>query len=174
MPKPREPAPPLEVQTLDGSSWRLADRRPESFTLAVFYRGLHCPVCSRYLKGLADQLGEFEARGVEVIALSTDDRERAERAKRAWELGELEVGYGLTIEQARAWGLYISNSRGVTSAGIEEPKQFNEPGLFLIRPDGTLYMAAVQSAPFARPHLDEILKAVDFIKERDYPPRGDA
>ena len=172
--KPRQPAPALEVQTLDGELWRLADQRPESFTLAVFYRGLHCPVCSRYVKGLADQLGEFAARGVEVIALSTDDRERAERARREWQLGALRVGYGLTIEQARAWGLYISSSRGVTSAGVEEPKQFNEPGLFLIRPDGTLYMAAVQSVPFARPHLDEVLKAVDFVKERDYPPRGDA
>jgi len=174
MPKPREAAPALEVQTVDGQPWRLADQRPEAFTLAVFYRGLHCPVCSRYLKGLADQLGEFEARGVEVIALSTDERERAERARQEWQLGGLRVGYGLSLEQARAWGLYISNSRGLTSVGIEEPKQFNEPGLFLIRPDGTLYMAAVQSVPFARPHLDEVLKAVDFIKERDYPPRGDA
>jgi peroxiredoxin len=172
--KPRQPAPPLEVETLDGDSWRLADQQPEAFTLVVFYRGLHCPVCSRYLKGLADQLDGFAARGVEVIALSTDDRERAERARQQWQLDGLRVGYGLTIEQARAWGLFISNSRGVTSAGIEEPEQFNEPGLFLIRPDGTLYMAAVQSVPFARPHLDEVLNALDFIKERDYPPRGDA
>jgi peroxiredoxin len=171
---PRQAVPALEVQTLEGGLWRLADQHPESFTLAVFYRGLHCPVCSRYVKGLADQLDEFAARGVEAIALSTDDRDRAERARREWQLDGLKVGYGLTIEQARAWGLYVSNSRGVTSVGIEEPKQFNEPGLFLIRPDGTLYMAAVQSAPFARPHLDEVLKAVDFVKERDYPPRGDA
>jgi peroxiredoxin len=174
MVKPREAVPPLEVQTVDGEPWKLADQRPEAFTMAVFYRGLHCPVCSRYLKGLADQQGEFEARGVEVIALSTDDRERAERARREWELGELRVGYGLTIEQARAWGLYISNSRGLTSVGIEEPKQFNEPGLFLIRPDGSLYLAAVQSVPFARPHFDELLKAIDFIASKDYPPRGDA
>jgi len=75
---------------------------------------------------------------------------------------------------SRAWGLYISNSRDKTSAGIEEPAQLNEPGLFLVRPDGSLYWAAVQSVPFARPQLDEVLKAIDFIKERDYPPRGDA
>lgn len=172
--KPPQAVPPLEVTTVDGEPWRLAERAPESFTLAVFYRGLHCPICSRYLKGLSDSLGDFQARGVEVIALSTDDAERAGRARQEWQLGDLEVGYGLTLEQARAWGLYISNSRGKTSAGIEEPRQFNEPGLFLIRPDGSLYWAAVQSVPFARPHVDEVLKAIDFIKERDYPPRGDA
>jgi peroxiredoxin len=172
--KPREAVPPLEVRTIEGEPWRLADRTPASFTLAVFYRGLHCPICSRYLKGLSASLDDFRARGVEVIALSTDDGERARRARQEWQLGDLEVGYGLTLEQARAWGLYISNSRGKTSAGIEEPAQFNEPGLFLIRPDGALYWAAVQSVPFARPHFDEVLKAIDFIKERDYPPRGDA
>jgi hypothetical protein len=62
----------------------------------------------------------------------------------------------------------------MTSAGIEETRQFNEPGLFLVRPDGTLYWAAVQSVPFARPHFDEVLKAVDFIKSKDYPARGEA
>ncbi len=174
MPKPRQPAPPLEVETVDGEPWKLADQHPAAFTMAVFYRGLHCPVCSRYLKDLAEQRGEFEARGVEVIALSTDDQERALRAKREWELGELKVGYGLSIEQARVWGLYISKSRGVTSVGIEEPEQFNEPGLFLIRPDGSLYLATVQSVPFARPHFDELLRAIDFIAQKDYPPRGDA
>jgi peroxiredoxin len=172
--KPRQAVPPLEVATLDGKPWQLAEQRPDAFTMAVFYRGLHCPVCASYVKRLADIQSEFGERGVEVIALSTDDRARAERARDEWQLGGLRIGYGLTIEQARAWGLYISNSRGVTSVGIEEPRQFNEPGLFLIRPDGTLYMAAVQSVPFARPQLDEVLKALDFIKARDYPPRGDA
>jgi hypothetical protein len=62
----------------------------------------------------------------------------------------------------------------VTSVGIEEPRQFNEPGLFLVRPDGTLYWATVQSVPFARPQFDEVLKAIDFIRAKDYQPRGDA
>jgi peroxiredoxin len=172
--KPRQAVPPLEVTTLDGKSWRLADQKSDSFTMLVFYRGLHCPQCSRYIKGLADQLGQFEERGVEVIAISTDERERAAQAHEQWELNGLEVGYGLSLDQARAWGLYISNSRGVTSVGIEEPRQFNEPGLFLVRPDGTLYWVAVQSVPFARPQFNEVLKAIDFIKSKDYPPRGDA
>ena len=172
--RPRQAVPPLEVTTLDGEPWKLADQTPELFAMVVFYRGLHCPQCSRYLKGLADQLGAFEQRGVAAIAISTDERERAAQAKEQWQLDGLEIGYGLSLEQARGWGLYISNSRGVTSVGIEEPRQFNEPGLFLVRPDGTLYWAAVQSVPFARPHFDEVLNAIDFIKLKDYPPRGDA
>lgn len=170
--KPGQAVPPLEVRTLDGNPWRLTDQRPESFTLIVFYRGLHCPVCSRYVRGLAEQQDAFAERGVGVIAISCDDRARAERTVGDWDLDGLELGYGLSIDQARAWGLYISSSRGVTSVGIEELQLFNEPGLFLVRPDGTLYSVAVQSVPFARPHLDEVLSAIDFIKAKDYPPRG--
>jgi len=172
--KPRQVVPPLEVTTAAGRPWKLAEQTPDSFTMVVFYRGLHCPQCQRYVKGLAEQRDAFEQRGVAVIAISTDERERAEQAKEQWQLDGLTVGYGLSLEQARAWGLYISNSRGVTSVGIEEPRQFNEPGLFLVRPDGTLYWAAVQSVPFARPHFDEVLNAIDFIKAKDYPPRGEA
>jgi peroxiredoxin len=62
--KPRQQAPPLEVTTVDRKAWKLADQKPDSFTMMVFYRGLHCPQCSRYVKGLADQLGAFKERGV--------------------------------------------------------------------------------------------------------------
>ena len=84
------------------------------------------------------------------------------------------LGHSLTIETARAWGLYISSSRGVTSTGLEEPSLFSEPGVFLVRPDRTLYWASVQSMPFARPHFRDILAALDFVIEKDYPARGEA
>ena len=91
-----------------------------------------------------------------------------------WKLSQLAVGHSLSIATARAWGLYISTSRGMTSAGIEEPAQFNEPGVFLVRPDRTLYWASVQSMPFARPHFREIVAALDFVIAKDYPARGEA
>jgi hypothetical protein len=45
--------------------------------------------------------------------------------------------------------------------------------VFLVRPDGTLYYAAVQSMPFVRPNFGDLLKAVDFAIDKDYPARGD-
>ena len=50
----------------------------------------------------------------------------------------------------------------------------NEPGVFLVRPDRTLYWASVQSMPFARPHFREIVAALDFVIAKDYPARGEA
>jgi peroxiredoxin len=170
---PRQPVPALEVATLDRGTWRLADQRPKNFTLVVFYRGLHCPICSAYLGDLDRKLEAFKERGVEVIAISSDTEERAWQSKDKWQLQHLTIGYGLDLDVARAWGLYISSSRGMTSAGVEEPKLFSEPGLFLIRPDGTLYFASVQTMPFARPGFGDILKAIDFVIEKDYPARGE-
>ena len=74
---------------------------------------------------------------------------------------------------ARQWGLYVSTSRGKTSIGIEEPALFSEPAVYLVRPDGTLYYGAVQTMPFARPHFDELIGALDFAIKNDYPARGE-
>ena len=79
----------------------------------------------------------------------------------------------LPLAVARKWGLYISSSRGKTSINIEEPSLFSEPGVFLVRPDGTLYYGAVQTMPFARPLFSELLQAIDFAIARDYPARGE-
>ncbi len=171
---PRKPVPALEVPTLAGETWNLAERKPENFTMIVFYRGLHCPICSNYMRDLDRKLGDFEALGVEVIAISTDDGERSRQTKESWGLEKVTIGYDIGIEKAREWGLYISSSRGKTSVGVEEPPLFNEPGVFLVRPNGELYAALTGSMPFARPHFSEILKALQFIIEKDYPGRGEA
>ena len=172
--KPRTKSPELEVETLAAGCWRLSEQRPENFTMIVAYRGLHCPICRTYLSELDRNAEEFGKRGVEVIAVSTDTLERAAQTKDEWKLRNLRIGYGLSIPKAREWGLYISSSRGKTSAGVVEPNQFNEPGVFLIKPDQTLYASSVATMPFARPHFKEVLAAIDFIVEKDYPARGEA
>lgn len=172
--QPRQPVPALTVPTLDGQQWNLAEQKPANFTLIVFYRGLHCPICKMYLRELQRKLPEFANHGVTVLALSSDVEERARQAHADWELAGLTMGYGLSIDKAREWGLYVSSSRGKSSTGVEEPALFSEPGLFLVRPDGTLYAGAVQTMPFARPNFGELLKSLEFIIANDYPARGEA
>jgi len=172
--KTRHAAPEMSFPLIAGGTWTLSERNPESMSMVVAYRGLHCPMCRNYLKELNEQIGEFSKRGVEVVAVSSDGRERAMAARTDWELPNIPIAYDLGIDKARELGLYISTSRGKTSIGIEEPARFNEPGLFLVKPDGTLYAAYIQTMPFARPPLDQLLKAIDFINEKGYPARGEA
>ena len=53
---PRKDAPQLSVQTTKGVRWNLEDEKPENFTMLVFYRGIHCPVCKKYLTELNSKI----------------------------------------------------------------------------------------------------------------------
>ena len=163
------PAPKLEVATVSGATWRLSDSKPDSFTMIVVYRGRHCPLCKTYLGELESKLGEFKSLGVNVIALSMDDAQKAAESKEDWGLQTLTVGYGMTEASAREWNLFLSKA---VKEG--EPELFSEPGMFLIKADGTLFTAAVANTPWARPPIDQMLKAIGFFNDRKPPARGEA
>jgi peroxiredoxin len=164
---PRTPVPDLDVALTTGERWKLSDEAGETFTMVVVYRGLHCPICKGYLRKLQSHLPKLDELGVKAIVLSSDGKDRAVEAQTEWGLEQLTMGYDFTVEEARKWGLYVS-----TANGESEPDLFVEPGLFVIRPDGTLYFASVQTMPFARPSFDEIVGGLDYVIKNDYPARG--
>jgi len=167
--KPNTKVPELALPLVGGGEFRLSRREPKTFTLVVFYRGLHCPVCRTYLRDLDEKLEAFSKAGVEAVAVCCDTKERAEQAKAEWQINRLPIAYGLSIDDARRWGLFVSKA-----IRDSEPREFAEPGLFLVRPDGNLYAAAIQTMPFARPSFADILGAVQFVTKNGYPARGEA
>jgi peroxiredoxin len=170
---PRKAVPSLNVSVLGGSQFDSAFQDAEKFTLVVFYRGLHCPICIKYLIELEELVPAFNSRGVQVLAISSDSAERAAQMAEKIKANHLKIGYGLNLATAREWGLYISTSRGKTSLGIEEPALFSEPGVYIIRADGNLYYGSTQTMPFARPSFKDLLGAIDFAIAKDYPARGE-
>lgn len=170
---PRQAVPQLDLPLTSGGRFTLGANPPARFDLLVFYRGLHCPICTKYLLELERLEPEFRQRGVRAVAISSDGEERGRQMAEKVKAAGVKFAYGLGLEDARRWGLYLSSSRGKTSAGIEEPPLFSEPGVFLIRPDGTLYYGAVQTMPFARPQFQDLLGAIDFAVAKDYPARGE-
>src|SRR5215831_12775934 len=102
---PRKFVPTLELKALDGSTFELSKQHPDTFTMIVFYRGLHCPVCRRYLTELDGMMDEFGKRGVVVCVASSDTRERAEQTRVDWRLKNINLAYALPLETAREWGL---------------------------------------------------------------------
>jgi peroxiredoxin len=169
---PRRPAPELRLPTLAHGNFDLAADAPTLFTLVCFYRGLHCPVCLKYLRDLESLIPEYVRRGTKVIAVSSDVHERVQQM--ANKVGpRLLSEHSLPLAVARKWGLYISSSRGRTSINIEEPPLFSEPRVFLVQQDRTLYYGGVQTMPFARPLFSELLQAIDIAVAKDYPARGE-
>lgn len=170
---PRQPVPALSVPLTNNDRFVLAAQPADKFDLIVFYRGLHCPICAKYLTELEALLPEFNKRGVQVIAVSSDNAERAQAMAEKIKATHLRIGHDLSLSSARQWGLYISASKGKTSIGIEEPALFSEPGVCIVRSDGTLYYASTQTMPFARPSFQDLLGAIDFAIAKDYPARGE-
>jgi len=170
---PRQKVPALTLRTLDHGKFDVMVDGSARGTVICFYRGLHCPICANYLSELEKRTPEFAERGVKTIAISTDGEERTRAMQAKIGAEALRFGIGLPLATAKAWGLYISTGRGKTSIGIEEPDLFAEPGLFMVTPDATLYYGSVQTMPFVRPHFSELVAALDFAIEKNYPARGE-
>ena len=165
---PARAVPDFTVPMTDGGKFQLSQRLGDNFTLLLFYRGLHCPICKMQLRDLQNRLRDFAKRGITVVAISMDNKQRAQQAAEEWRLEDLMIGYGLSENLARDLGLYISSGR----PGSDEPRVFSEPALLLVKPDQTLYFASIQSMPFTRPSLDQLLQGIDHAIESGYPARG--
>jgi len=164
---PDTQAPALSLPLVGGGTFTLNADAPENFTLVVFYRGLHCPVCKSYLETLNGLISGYMAAGFAVVAASMNDAETAAQSVSDWDIGNVPVAYGLSEADARAWGLWVS-----TAIKDGEADMFSEPGLYWVRPDGRLYLIDISNMPWARPDLEFLLSKVPFAVEKGYPARG--
>jgi len=164
---PGQKVPSLTVPLVGGGEFTLNAKVPKNFTIVIFYRGLHCPICKGQVTDFRSKLHDLEALGIDVVALSMNTKEPAEQTARDWDVSGLKLGYGLSREQAKAWGLYLSSS-----IREGEPDVFCEPGMAIVRPDGTLYHWSVQSAPFGRAKAADLASVLKFVIQNNYPVRG--
>ncbi len=167
--RPGTPAPALELPLAGGGTFSLADAKPALFTMLVFNRGLHCPVCRAQLSELNHRVDELAGRGIDVVSVSGENNQRALRMRDEWKIDRVPLAYGLTEPQMREWGLFVS--RAIKD---DEPAVFNEPALFLISPDRNVYYESILSMPVGRPRPDELLAAIEYWTSHHYPARGNA
>lgn len=167
-------APALSFPLLSGETFTLSNhsnKPKQHFTIVIFYRGAFCPICMNYIKEIEEQYDRAMESGYEIILVSMDTKEKAEQSMKDI-AKKVPIGYGLPIEMATDWGLYISNGRINTS----EAEYFCEPGLFVLRPseDNTtiIYMTSIQSAPFTRPNINELIDGLNYVVQHQYPIRG--
>lgn len=162
--------PSLRVPKLGGGKIELSKpANGRDWQLVIVYRGKHCPICTKYLSSLNTLLTEFNALGIDVVAISADPAEKTE-AQMAEVNPTFNVGFNLTVEQMQELGLYISNPR----SAAETDRPFAEPGLFVINADGNIQIVDISNAPFARPDLKSLLMGLKFVRnpENAYPIRG--
>lgn len=159
--------PAIDLPRVGGGRLTNADFDAPFMTVLNVYRGLHCPRCKRQLEDFMAHEEALAAEGLKIVSISTDAAARAEETVSTWGLGDWPVGYDLSIAAARGLGLSISET-----IREGEPALFAEAAVFFIRPDGTLWGAAVNTFPFLRPTAEQIIDAAQTARSRSYPPRG--
>ncbi|RKQ70833.1 peroxiredoxin [Litorimonas taeanensis] len=164
---PKSKLPEIDFPLTEGGRFNVRDSLPEKFLILVVYRGYHCPKCKKQLQEINDLMPDIQADGLDLVAVSMDGEERAKKAKDEWALENVSVGYDLSLLEAKALGLFISDA-----ISDKEPKFFSEPGIFVINTDGTLYAEIIQNTPFGRPDIKGLVAGLNFAKENDYPERG--
>lgn len=164
---PGSPSPELDVPLIRGGRWRLSEQRPDKFTLIQVFRGVHCSFCKPEVEKLQGMQDDFASIGIDTLAVSMDSEQRALQAVAEWQLGDLPLAYGMSEQQARNWGLFLS--RRIKPV---EPELFCEPGAFLVQPDGTLYAQFHSTTPWLRLDLDILYRGIQVAMQRGTPPRG--
>ena len=164
------PFPVLEATSLDGRREDLSQpAEGADWRMVVVYRGRHCPMCTKYLNQLAQHADVLRDVGIDLVAVSGDSE-----AQLREHLENLEVGFplyhGLSIEQMKMLGLYISHPRSPQ----ETDHPFPEPGLFVINGEGRVQVVDISNNPFSRPAIETLVKGLRWIRdpENNYPIRG--
>ena len=163
--------PQVTVPKLGGGQMQLGQpKHGADWQLVAVYRGKHCPLCTKYLAALHELKGDFLAAGVDVIVVSADTEEKAAAHAGDKLALTMEVGYGLTIEQMKQLGLYISHPRSPQ----ETDRPFAEPGIFVVNEKGQLHVVDISNNPFVRPELSKLLSGLRWIRDpaNNYPIRG--
>ncbi|GAA6185168.1 redoxin domain-containing protein [Aliiglaciecola sp. NS0011-25] len=168
-PIPGSTFPSIEATLLDGSRVNLGQAHGDAdWQMLVVYRGKHCPLCVRYLNLLEQHKEALNAIGVSVTAVSADSKAQLTDNMDSLDVS-FPIAYGLTVEQMKQLGLYISAPR----SDKETDHDFSEPALFVINGEGVLQAVDISNGPFLRPELDVVVRGLTFVrKQTDYPIRG--
>ncbi|MQA64548.1 MAG: redoxin domain-containing protein [Alphaproteobacteria bacterium] len=165
---PRRKAPALDLPLAGGGRFDLHSHKADRFTLLMFYRGIFCRRCRGNLRELDDKMDRLDALGTGGVVISMDDRDKAEQTRKDWGLNRVAVAYGMSVETARAWDLFLS-----TGIRADEAPLFSEPACFLIRADGTVQFAVINSMQRMRPYADDIIDTIARMVETGEPARGE-
>ncbi len=162
--------PHIRVRTLEGETVTLGVPRGHcDWQMVLVYRGRHCPLCTKYLNALEEQVDALKAIGVDIIAVTADRLEQVQEHLTRLNVS-FPIAFGLTEPQMATLGLYISLPRSEK----ETDHNFPEPGLFVVNEEGHLHVVDISNNPFVRPELTSLVNGLAWIRdpENHYPIRG--
>ena len=74
---PNEKAPKLVLPTVSGEIFDLSKQNPQKYTIVIFYRGKHCPICADHMAEIEQSYTKAKEAGYDVVAVSMDTQDKA-------------------------------------------------------------------------------------------------
>ncbi len=160
--------PAVSVTLMDGSTIDVA-KATGKWRLFIVYRGKHCGRCTKYLNTLESMQGQWHDAGFDIVVTSADPEQKTADnvAANGW---TFPMGHSLSEQDMHQLGLYVSDPL----TPEENDRRFAEPGVYVLRDDGTVQIAAISNGPSARPDLAELLDGMVFTINNGKPARGTA
>jgi peroxiredoxin len=149
-------APDFTLPTVQGGRFSLEEsRKSRRGVLVMFYLGSGCVHCVEQLQAFAPHKQKFEALGVPVVAVSTEDQDKLKDS-----LKVLAKGDEFLIDLASDSSLTLFKQYGV----FDDFEKMPLHGTFLIDPAGKVRWRDVSFQPFTNPEF--LLEESKRILER--------
>ncbi|WP_017446573.1 redoxin domain-containing protein [Gayadomonas joobiniege] len=162
--------PEIMATLLNGETVTLGmPQNGADWQLVVVYRGRHCPMCTRYLNALEKMKSSLADIKVDIIAVSSDSKSQLQAHLEQLNIS-FPIAYGLTLDQMKVLGLFISDPRSPQ----ETDHPFAEPGVFVVNAEGKIQVVDISNNPFVRPDLMTLVNGLAWIRDPNnhYPIRG--
>jgi peroxiredoxin len=154
--------PDFTLPTVAGEKFAFNEHREkhDSWHLIVFFRGAWCPVCQEELREFQANKEKFEEQDVHLLAISNDDLEDLQEYANKENI-TFPIMADNELEAIKAFDVHYHGE----DAPYEDHGQHGEPAYFLVNEKGELMYQQQQTGPFGRPHPDELLRLVKYIKK---------
>jgi peroxiredoxin len=181
---PGTAAPDVLVQAADGSSVGLMQYWRRQPVLLFFVRSFGCVFCRDQLRLFRQRYAEFQARGVEIVAIAPSDAISAEHLARGLRLPFPVMG-DLQRQAFAAYGLYETTlgelaKPEVVIRNVQQIARGNLPvlnplfstftqlgGSFIIDTTGVVRFGHAATPVFAYPSIDTYLAMFDNLPSPD-------
>lgn len=158
---PGVPFPPITLKRPDGGN---VDLSAPGWRAVFVIRGAHCGICRQYLGQIEERRSAWEARGIEVVAISADPPATAGVFAQEAGFGGV-VGAGLSVHDMTTLDLWMTAPEHSNLDYVHA-----EPAFFLIDPEGNTAFVEGSNLPAMRPDLDWLEKGFGFILDNDLRP----
>ena len=173
-PEVGEPAPEFALPDQHGRVVRLADRLAHGPVVVLFVRGGWCPFCTLTLRAYQDALGEMEAAGADLLAITpqpaTSCSSIAERDLLAFpvlsDLGnQVAERYGVAYELAPALrALYSRLGHDLPKLNHTGDWRVPLPATFVIGTDGLVVRAHVEPVAHRRLEPSDVVQTLKELQ----------